>query len=189
MVIPNDTNRSEQLNMFSFQEENKIVTFIKEMLNPSFFNSAEITLQENKGTYNSIRIELKNNPYRNGFDTSFLLARIKTTGKTQYISFSSKIAKELYMFEDKFTSTKSEPDFLRLDIDEFLNYDDVEKLSKCFTKGFLTVFNFPSFGCCSRYQECSQLQQCIHPDLLYSTACMLRKNIEETKEFFELVTV
>lgn len=170
-----------------FDYENKIVTYIQGLLNPSFFNSAEITLQENKGTYNSIRVELKANPYRNGFDTSFLLARLKTTGTTQYISFSSKIAKELYMFEDKFTSIKSEPDFLRLDINEFLNYDDAEKLSNCFTKGFLSIFNFPSFGCCSRYKECQHLQQCIHPDLLYSTSCMLRKNIEETKEFMELV--
>lgn len=35
------------------------------------------------------------------------------------------------------------------------------------------------FGCCSRYQECSKMRKCLHPDLLYSKSCWYRQNLEK----------
>lgn len=41
-----------------------------------------------------------------------------------------------------------------------------------------------SFGCCSRYEACSDAKRCIHPDQEFSSACAYRKNLEEGRIFY-----
>lgn len=43
-----------------------------------------------------------------------------------------------------------------------------------------------NFGCCSRYEECSNAKHCIHPDKLTAIACSYRKNLEKGKIFYGL---
>lgn len=52
-------------------------------------------------------------------------------------------------------------------------YDEVEK-----------AVNFPQFGCCHNYVNCSNVLKCVHDDLIYATACMYRKNLENGKVFY-----
>lgn len=40
------------------------------------------------------------------------------------------------------------------------------------------------FGCCSKYEECSDAQKCVHSNLFYSKACWYRKNLESGKIFY-----
>jgi len=42
----------------------------------------------------------------------------------------------------------------------------------------------PAFGCCHRYTECSDAKKCLHPNLMYSTACNYRKNLENGLIFY-----
>lgn len=44
--------------------------------------------------------------------------------------------------------------------------------------------NARSFGCCSRFIECSDTMKCVHENKLYSTACSYRKNLENGKVFY-----
>lgn len=41
-----------------------------------------------------------------------------------------------------------------------------------------------NFGCCSRYEACSDAKQCIHPDKLFARACSYRRNLEQGKIFY-----
>lgn len=41
-----------------------------------------------------------------------------------------------------------------------------------------------SFGCCSRYRECSDIKKCIHPNTLYAKGCQYRENLEVGKIFY-----
>lgn len=41
-----------------------------------------------------------------------------------------------------------------------------------------------SFGCCSRYNECSDARRCIHPNKLFGKACMYRKNLDAGRIFY-----
>ena len=45
---------------------------------------------------------------------------------------------------------------------------------------------FPShnFGCCSKFNICSDLKHCIHKDLFYAKGCMYRKNLEQGIIFY-----
>ena len=42
-----------------------------------------------------------------------------------------------------------------------------------------------TFGCCSKYNECSRLKECIHENKLYATGCMYRKKIENNIIYFK----
>lgn len=44
--------------------------------------------------------------------------------------------------------------------------------------------NTTSFGCCSRYKECSDAKKCVHPDEDRSKYCQYRKNLESGKIFY-----
>lgn len=41
-----------------------------------------------------------------------------------------------------------------------------------------------SFGCCSRFIDCSDAKRCVHENKLYSTACIYRHNLEAGKIFY-----
>lgn len=41
-----------------------------------------------------------------------------------------------------------------------------------------------SFGCCSKYLQCSDVKHCVHENLLYSTGCGYRSNLENGRIFY-----
>lgn len=41
-----------------------------------------------------------------------------------------------------------------------------------------------SFGCCSRFIECSDAKECVHENKIYSMGCKYRKNLESGKIFY-----
>lgn len=41
-----------------------------------------------------------------------------------------------------------------------------------------------SFGCCGRYEACSDAKKCIHPDPIMAAACAYKKNLEQGRIFY-----
>jgi len=41
-----------------------------------------------------------------------------------------------------------------------------------------------SFGCCSRFEECSDAKRCIHENKLYAKGCSYRRNLDSGKIFY-----
>jgi hypothetical protein len=41
-----------------------------------------------------------------------------------------------------------------------------------------------SFGCCSKYIECSDIRECLHKDDPEFSGCMYRKNLEAGRIFY-----
>ncbi len=41
-----------------------------------------------------------------------------------------------------------------------------------------------SFGCCSRFIECSDAKRCVHENKIYSMGCKYRRNLEAGKIFY-----
>lgn len=40
------------------------------------------------------------------------------------------------------------------------------------------------FGCCSRFNRCSDAKKCVHDNKLYSKACIYRSNLDEGRIFY-----
>lgn len=149
------------------------------------FKQINLTQIKNTSGYDTIVISSDMTAYRPKVEGA-LFARIKETGKNPYISFKSRYR---YWFDDRTIptySTKSEADFIRLSPLDFMSVMNQygADFGKLAAKICLDSMSFPRFGCCSRYELCSAAGKCLHDDLLYSSACEYRRNLEAGKVFY-----
>lgn len=149
------------------------------------FDQIKLSRIKNSSGYDTIVISSEMTSYRPKID-NVVIARIKDTGINQYISFKSKYK---YWFDERdiYTeSTVSDQGYLRVSLIDFWyiinNYDT--EFSGLISKICLDTMSFPKFGCCHRYMKCSEKGKCVHDDLLYSTACEYRHNLESGKVFY-----
>lgn len=164
--------------------EEQIVCKTIKLVDSRFVETTEVTIKENAGAYNSLIAIPQNTIYRNGLTSEKLIARVKTNGKIQYISLPDTVKSILEEYNIPFTEIKSE-NFLRLEIDYFLSQNN-EGLESAINAIFLDALNFPSFGCCARFRECSQSGTCLHPDFLYaSAACQYKKHLDKGEIFYK----
>lgn len=56
-------------------------------------------------------------------------------------------------------------------------------ISKVFERCYLSEAVEP-FGCCSRYEECSDKRTCIHPDIKLASGCYYKTNLEDERIFY-----
>ena len=162
----------------------EIIKQIENVIDPTFLKLSSLQLQENSAAYNSIVIKSPTTLYRSGNNgnKSVLFCRIKTSGNVQYIAFSSKYQTYFENLGIEATTIKSEIDFIRINIDDFIQA--LPKIQTLLNKIFVDSFSFETFGCCSLYKKCSAEGKCLHQDILYATACMYRKNLERGNIFY-----
>ncbi len=157
----------------------KIVKLIPDYL----MEGVKVGVAINKSDYNSITIQTKPSPYCMQ-QKEFLFARVKTTGTNQYVSFSAKFKMLFDNISVPYSQIKSAPDFVRIKLSDFDEFIKNQLASDILQKIYMDAFSFDPFGCCSRYLECSYLKKCVHPDIVYATACQYRKNLESGKIFY-----
>ena len=79
-------------------------------------------------------------------------------------------------------STKSAKDWIRYQIYSEDDLDDI-------TLAILAIYDDckPSgtmFGCCSRFNACSDAKKCIHPDIQYAKNCWYQENMKQGLIFY-----
>lgn len=64
-------------------------------------------------------------------------------------------------------------------------FDDVEKYSSLFQDILQVVMrNLREFDCCSRYLECSEAKQCVHPDPEFAIKCGYQFILQNGRIFY-----
>ena len=164
-----------------------IETFLHK--NNSNFESIRLSQTSNKGDYDSVIISSEMTAYRPRIEGA-LFCRIKETGKQPYIAFRKKYK---YWFDEKGIETwfiSSDQEFFRINLRDFLNVISQNEISfsQLTAQICFDAMSFPKFGCCSKYRQCSELGKCIHEDLLYSSACEYRRNLEAGRNFYKRET-
>lgn len=98
-------------------------------------------------------------------------------GKTQYEALYKPTV-------NKITTRKSEEGFVRLRLDndspEIIDY--IKENTKYRVKNYSSKERM--FGCCSRFEECSDAKKCTHPNKLFATACHYRHNLDNGRIIF-----
>lgn len=98
------------------------------------------------------------------------------------LEFSKKYI-DLFKLQDEVRYTKSEVNWGRLTFDESIAkqiIDNIEAVFKqCYMEGPVE-----SFGCCSRYNACSDEKKCINPDIKDAQGCMYKRNLESGRIFY-----
>lgn len=157
---------------------------IKSVVDARYLSSSTLYIKDNNANYYSIMV--RSNPSLYHLDVGdHLFARVKLKGKAKYISFGNAYEHDLIALGIPYTSIKSE-EFVRIDLDYFLGdailRDDVRALLNTI---YASSFNYPSFGCCGKYNECSDAGHCLHADILYaSAACQYKRNLDAGRVFY-----
>ena len=149
------------------------------------FEQVRFVQNENESDYDTIVINSEMTAYRPKIEGA-LFCKIKESGKRPYIAFRMKYR---YWFDDREVPTwyiGSDRDFFRIDPIEFLDIvkQNEDSFGQLASQICVDAMSFPKFGCCSKYQKCSDIGKCVHDDLLYSSACEYRKNLEKGLNFY-----
>lgn len=159
--------------------------YFKKILWSSDKNNKNISIIQNNNTSNldSILISSPATPWRDK-KNNILFAKIREDGRRPFIGFKIKFKEWFDKNGIETYSIKSDSGYLRIALSDFDKIEEDNVLFKDFAllvnEMFIDAMCFPSFGCCSRYQECAELKKCVHQDQVYATACMYRKNLEKT---------
>lgn len=151
----------------------------------SNFGNVRLLQKNNESNYDSILIYSEMTAYRPKVEGA-LFGKIKENGKRPYIAFRMKYR---YWFDDREIPTwnlGSDKEFFRVDPIDFLNAVNTNEDSFGELAAHICAdsMSFPKFGCCSKYQQCSDIGKCVHEDLLYSSACEYRRNLEAGHNFY-----
>lgn len=110
--------------------------------------------------------------------TSMLFFQIRLRKKTRYLAVPEDCKK--YLPDD--LTINSSTGTIRIPLnspDDILQYTSM--LRALLTR--LTKM-YHEFGCCSRYEACSDARTCIHPDIKFSLGCQYRHNLMDGKIFY-----
>ena len=161
------------------------IYYIEQLLRAydSNFEQVKISLVKNLSDYDSIVVSSPMTVYRPKVDNA-LFARIKAKGKKPYISFRKKYIVWFIDHQIEAYFIKSDQEYFRVSLDDFQVVIENNDFAELAVQICLDAMNFPKFGCCNKFKECSDVKKCLHSDLLYSTACMYRKNLENNRIFY-----
>ncbi len=130
------------------------------------------------------RYELKSNK---GYETIMLcnsaVIRVKQSKNNKTSLELSKKYVDLFKLHNEVRYTKSEVNWGKLTFDESVAKQIINNIEAVFKRCYMEE-SVESFGCCSRYNECSDEKKCIHPDIKFAQVCMYKNNFENGRIFY-----
>jgi hypothetical protein len=133
--------------------------------------------------YSEGSLELKNNKDSETiwFCKSAVL-KIKELKNQTRIEIAKKHLKNFDM-ENEAGFTKSEPEWAKAVLNDLAIEKILRNIESVFTQCYLDE-PVESFGCCSRYNDCSDEKKCIHPDQKLSKGCIYKSNLDNGRIFY-----
>lgn len=114
-------------------------------------------------------------------DTSELFFRIRLKKKSRYILISEEFS-DLIPDGAEMSRVASAPGMIRIEI---RGYEDILKYTSVLRTTLERLCRrHRDFGCCSRYELCSDAKTCLHPDPKFALKCWYRQNLLEGKIFY-----
>ena len=146
----------------------------------------ELVANEHKtrSDFSTIFFVANSSVYRQSYDRSIIIANVKKKGKLIYVSFSDRFQ---HLFD------KACIEYSRIQSDSAVRLDALQLSAAYNNAAFssiiesivLSSFNFASFGCCSKFEKCSDSKKCLHDDYFYaSAACQYKKHLEAGQIFY-----
>lgn len=95
----------------------------------------------------------------------------------------SKKHLDLFGLQNEVKYTKSEVNWGKLLFDESVATQIINNIKAVFERCYADT-SVESFGCCSRYNECSDAMKCIHPDIKVAKGCCYKIHLENGRIFY-----
>jgi len=116
------------------------------------------------------------------FNEGCIFCRICFRGKQHYLSISSKY-EELIPEGVAYKILSSDPSYCRISLGSAEEVSQYEAILCEILAAQIDAFPV-EFGCCSRYEACSDAMKCIHPDSDMAIKCAYRKNLKKGRIFY-----
>lgn len=151
--------------------ETKVISYVDELaIAKNFDNMKWCEFRINKGSETI------------WFCNSAVIKIIQSKNNETRLEFSKKYV-DLFGLQDELIFTKSEANWSRLSFTDHLATQIINNVRAVFKHCFLNG-SAETFGCCSRYEECSDQKKCLHPDILLARGCYYKKNLEDGRIFY-----
>ena len=143
-------------------------------------------LRVNMTSENSIIVIVKPSLYLgNASPRELLFAWVKVSGKLRYVRFSEKYKTQFSSNGIPYFKKNKDDSFIRIDINIFSDLLSNTEKAHLLLKPMLTdLFSSDVFGCCSKYEECSDNKECVHPDRAFAMACQYKRNLDNGRIFY-----
>lgn len=115
------------------------------------------------------------------FNQVFL--RVRETKQGAQIELKRAFLSELPFPSDLFSFSKSSPDWGRTLLTDEVAELILNNLPHIFFKCYAMISD-NTFGCCNSFLRCSDIKRCIHPNKLFASGCLYRKNLESGRIFY-----
>lgn len=174
------TTKRKYLNNLSNEEQIKILSSLSEIANNHLvengYTGKEFSVEKFKKTNKYYLIMGLNDDIYNAEADKF--ATVDFTLKTKFrLYLKSNILN--YMNDNPL---RIKDNYERID---FYNLDEMMGMAKESIFAELELYESTLiFGCCSRYEQCSNEGKCIHDYKLYAKGCQYRKNLEKGMIFY-----
>ncbi|MFA4916340.1 MAG: hypothetical protein WC560_06690 [Syntrophales bacterium] len=130
------------------------------------------------------RYELRPNK---GYETILLcnsaVIRVKQSKNKETRMELSKKYIDLFGLQNEVKYTTSEVYWGKLTFDESVAIQIIDNIKVVFERCY-TNESVESFGCCSRYNECSDEKKCLHPDIKFAKGCHYKMHLENGLIFY-----
>lgn len=147
-------------------------------------NNGSFEVREMLGNNSIVYVAKRESNYVVDGAKDVTVAKIKEGGKLEYISFFDKFSNLFDKAEINYNEIKSD-NFIRFGELEFLAAIQNPSFSSIIEHIVLSSFNYPNFGCCSKYVQCSDAGHCLHSDIFYATAsCQYKKHLDNGEIFY-----
>ncbi|WMJ84494.1 hypothetical protein ACS3UN_06920 [Oscillospiraceae bacterium LTW-04] len=161
----------EQLMLDQQISDTEAITYIHDTIAGQLSDSMYLKSLKIVQNKNDLSVRAENN----------VVCNIKLNGKTRYIKFSTQ-DKSVFPSDTKIEDIAK--GFSRILINDI---HDISMFSQPLTDLFiieLAKLGVGNFGCCHRYEECSDAKECTHPDRLRAMCCDYKKHLEEGRIFY-----
>jgi hypothetical protein len=113
-----------------------------------------------------------------------LMCKIYIKSKSKYILVREKLEDLIIDSGIIYKKVKSEKDFIRIPFGKPIAIENIKKVLYEAYLLALKEYSVEPFGCCYRYEECSNAKKCIHPDKKFALGCKYKENLEHGKIFY-----
>ena len=158
---------------------NELVEFIEKYLIKNGYTGKEFYIEKfSKSNKYSLNMGFEDSTYNANTDK---FATIDLSLKTKYRLFVKSNILD-FMKDNARCKADGEAKYKAID---FETIQELFEMAKEVTFAELELYS-PStvFGCCSKYEQCSDAGKCIHDYKLYAKGCQYRKNLESGLIFY-----
>ncbi|MGN1012614.1 MAG: exonuclease domain-containing protein [Clostridia bacterium] len=161
-------------------EDNKIIEILNNIINS--IPESELPL-EDRSIIQAIENKNKSISFR-AYENILIKITFQSSLKIAELRKAKEI--DLEVLKEKFYSVKDDENSLYYKFN-IINIDDIQKISdeiKYAYKYLNSIEPIVSFGCCSRYIECSDSKKCVNTIRELRKGCIYKKNLESGKIFY-----